>query len=112
MLPSELLRQAHVIWRTNPTTGAFARDATGYELADPSSPHAVCWCAIGAIHRAAGEHSALSMHSSLPVKRARHALFEASESVGGTMQANDTGHLRDLHWTRAIELAERKEKEE
>lgn len=110
LLPSELLRQAYAIWRAHPTTGAFARNAAGHLLADPSSPSAVCWCAIGAIHRAAGEHSALMMHSSLPVRRARHALFEASEADGGTMQANDTGRLTDVHWGRAIALAEEGEK--
>jgi len=103
MSPTEKLRAAKLLL-TDPakwTQGAFARDASGYQVKS-GSPVAVAWCAVGALIR-----------SGSPFDRSIRFLNDAGpKAFEGVPDYNDAlfHHADLLAWfDRAITLAEQAE---
>lgn len=100
---SELIEQAHAIWLAHPTKCALARDVDG-RVVDPTDDAATCWCAVGALYRAAeGDYNWVNTGRSLLMR-----------TLGGpaVSTANDQGLLTSDHWQRAAEMARDLERDE
>ena len=109
MKPSELLTKAKALiadpkhW----TQGWYARNAEG-QVVGPNAPHAVCWCSIGAIDKAAYEETTYSTNLA-----ATRYLAEVSEECGyNIFEFNDNSSHETVMkaWDKAIKLAKEDEK--